>query len=44
MKCRATGPYTFLKYTGKLGVTAKIINHNGKEYDVSIANLVPMYA
>ena len=32
MKCRALGPYTFIKYTGRLGVTAEILNAKGKVY------------
>lgn len=43
MKCRSTGPYIFLRYTGRLGVTACILNSKGKEYEVSVANLLPMY-
>ena len=43
MKCRALGPYTFLRYSGKLSLTAVILNHKGKEYNVSIANLLPMH-
>ena len=44
MKCRALGPYTFLEYTGTLGVTASILNHKGKTYQVSVANLLPLYS
>ena len=43
MKCRALGPYTFIRYTGRLAVTAEILNHKGKEYLVSVANLLPVH-
>lgn len=43
MKCRSTGPYVFVRYSGKLGVTGVILNNKGKEYEVSVANLLPMY-
>ena len=42
MKVRAVGPYVFVKYTGKLGVTAEILNQKGKRYTVSACNLLPV--
>ena len=43
MKCWSVGPYTFLRYTGRLGVNAVILNARGKEYHASAANLVPVH-
>jgi hypothetical protein len=42
-KCRARGPFTFVKYTGKLGTGAVILNHKGKERNVSATNLLPVH-
>ena len=42
MKTRATGPYIFVRYTGKLQLTAEIAEVGGKLLMVSAANLLPM--
>lgn len=42
-KCRAVGPYIFVRYTGELGVNAYIVGKNNKEYMVSAGNLLPVH-
>lgn len=42
MKCRSVGPYLFVRYEGRMGVTAVILNARGKEQHVSAANFVPV--
>ena len=43
MVVKARGPYTFVTYTGVLGVTAKIAAADGKYQIVSVLNLLPMH-
>ena len=38
----AEGPYSFVCYTRKLGVTAIIRDTEGTELEVSVANLLPL--
>ena len=38
----AEGPYSFVRYTQKLGVTAIIRDTEGTELEVSVANLLPL--
>ena len=40
---RARGPYTFIKYTGVLGVTAVISAADGSQQTVSVLNILPMH-
>ena len=42
-KVTAVGPYAFIKYMGPQGVVAKIANKQGKLYEVSAANLIPVH-
>ena len=39
----AEGPYSFVQYTRKLGVTAIIQDTEGTELEVSVANLLPLW-
>ena len=41
-KPHVEGPFTFLRYTRSLGVTAVIQAPSGAEMEVSIANLLPL--
>ena len=43
-RVRAMGPYTFLRYTGQLRVTAEIADTRGRTQVASVANLVPLRA
>ena len=38
----ASGPYLFVKYTRRVGVTAIIRDVEGREKEVSMANLLPV--
>ena len=39
----AEGPYSFVGYTQKLGVTAIIQDTEGTELELSVANLLPLW-
>ena len=43
MVTKARGPFIFSKYTGVLGVTAKICAADGSRQTVSVLNLIPMH-
>jgi hypothetical protein len=42
LKCRAVGPYIFIKYLPPSGLVAEVKNAKGKLYKVSSSNLLPM--
>lgn len=42
LKCKAIGPYIFIKYKPPDGMVAEVKNMKGKEYIVSSLNLLPI--
>ena len=43
MVTKARGPFIFSKYTGVLGMTAKICAADGSRQTISMLNLIPMH-